>query len=207
MASALRPTPAGTDFGGHLRTSESLVNFIAAYGRENDMFGLQDAREAYEAGTMTLQELRANAQLILDAAADDTDPLNDAAILFLRGQGSPVYDPVTGTWNQNDNGGGDLGFWDIDLWIGGLAEQPLFDGPLGTTFTMVMADFGQKMQDNDRFYYLYRMPVGHHLGDQIIGEQFADLIMRTTGLEHIGDAFGYQSGLLLPGRQQPRQRL
>ena len=89
--------------------------------------------------------------------------------------------------------GGDQGFWDIDLWIGGLAEQPLFDGPLGTTFTFVMADFGQRMQDSDRFYYLYRMPVGQHLGDQIIGEQFADLIMRTTGLEHIGDAFGFQS--------------
>ena len=143
-------------------------------------------------GVITLQDLRANAQVILDAAADPTNPLHDAAVLFMRGQGSPVYDPVTGTWNPNLTGG-DLGFWDIDLWIGGLAEQPLFDGPLGTTFTFVMADFGQRMQDADRFYYLYRMPVGQHLGDQIIGEQFADLIMRTTGLEHIGDAFGFQS--------------
>ena len=131
---------------------------------------------------------------ILDAAAEGNDPMHNDATLFMRGQGSPTYDPVDRTLGtSNDIGGGDLGFWDIDLWIGGLAEQPLFDGPLGTTFTMVMADFGQKMQDGDRFYYLYRMPVGQHLGDQIIGEQFADLIMRTTGLEHIGDAFGFQS--------------
>ena len=211
----IAPYTSWEDFGGHLRYSESLVNFIAAYGREDAVFGLATMRRAYEAGTVsgtdslgafdasafdptpgdgviTLQDLRANAQVILDAAADPTNPLNADAVLFMRGQGSPVYDPVTGTWNQNLTGG-DLGFWDIDLWIGGLAEQPLFDGPLGTTFTFVMADFGQRMQDADRFYYLYRMPVGQHLGDQIIGEQFADLIMRTTGLEHIGDAFGFQS--------------
>lgn len=212
----IAPYTSWEDFGGHLRHSESLVNFIAAYGREDDVFGLATMRRAYEAGSVsgndslgafdatahdptpgdgviTLQDLRANAQGILDAAADPLDPLHGDAVLFLRGQGSPVYDPITGTWNPNDTGGGDLGFWDVDLWIGGLAEQPLFDAPLGTTFTFVMADFGQRMQDGDRFYYLYRMPVGHHLGDQIIGEQFADLVMRTTGLEHIGDAFGLQS--------------
>ena len=189
----IAPYTSWEDFGGHLRHAESLVNFIAAYGHENTTFHLQDKRVAYEAGTVTLQDLRANAQHILDAAADLDDPDHDDAVLFLRGQGSPLYDPITGTWNQNDNGGGDLGFWDVDLWIGGLAEQPLFDGPLGTTFTYIMADFGQRMQDGDRFYYLYRMPVGHHLGDQIIGEQFSDLIMRTTGLENIGDAFGFQS--------------
>ena len=212
----IAPYTSWEDFGGHLRHPESLVNFIAAYGREDDVFGLATMRRAYEAGSasgtdslgafdataydptpgdvvITLKDLRDNAQVILDAAADQNDPLHADAVLFLRGQGSPVYDPVTGTWNQNDNGGGDLGFWDIDLWIGGLAEQPLFDTPLGTTFSLIMADFGQRMQDADRFYYLYRMPVGHHLGDQIIGEQFSDLIMRTTGLEHIGDAFGLQS--------------
>ena len=209
----IAPYTSWEDFGGHLRHSESLVNFIAAYGREDDVFGLATMRRAYEAGAVsgsdslgafdataydptpgdgfiTLQDLRANAQVILDAAADPTDPLNADAVLFLRGQGSPSYDPITGAWNPNDTGGGDLGFWDVDLWVGGLAEQPLFDGPLGTTFSVIMADFGQRMQDGDRFYYLHRMPIGHHLGDQIIGEQFADLIMRTTGLENIGDAFG-----------------
>lgn len=112
----------------------------------------------------------------------------------MRGSGEPYHNPDTGQWEINANNGADQGFWDVDLWIGGLAEQPLFDGPLGTTFSVIMLDFAQRMQDGDRFYYLYRMPVGHHLGDQIIGEQFADLIMRTTGLEHInGDAFGVPS--------------
>ncbi|MEZ5815503.1 MAG: peroxidase family protein [Hyphomicrobiaceae bacterium] len=215
--SGIAPYTSWEDWGGHLRTPESLANFIAAYGRDNDTFHLQDLRVAYEDatdvsavshalhaydldgdGVIGIQDMRANGQAIVDAAADASDPMHEAALMFMRGTGSPVYNETTGTWDINNTGnGGDQGFWDIDLWIGGLAEQPLFDGPLGTTFTMVMADFGQKMQDGDRFYYLYRMPVGQHLGDQIIGEQFADLIMRTTGLEHIGDAFGYQSATFI----------
>ncbi|MGE0053552.1 MAG: peroxidase family protein [Hyphomicrobium sp.] len=213
----IAPYVSWEDWGGHLRYPESLANFIAAYGRDNATFHLQELRVAYEAGTdvsdtahalnaydldhdgvIGIQDMRQNAQAIVDAAADANDPMHEEALMFMRGTGSPVYNETTGTWDINSTGnGGDQGFWDIDLWVGGLAEQPLFDGPLGTTFTMVMADFGQKMQDGDRFYYLYRMPVGQHLGDQIIGEQFADLIMRTTGLEHIGDAFGYQSATFI----------
>lgn len=196
--SGIAPYTSWEDFGGHLRTPESLVNFIAAYGRDDAIFGLQSAREAYEAGTMTLQELRAKAQVILDAAANTGHPLHDAATMFLRGTGEPKYNSTTEQWEVNADNGGDQGFWDIDLWIGGLAEQPLFDGPLGTTFSFVMLDFAQRMQDGDRFYYLYRMPTGHHLGDQIIGEQFADLVMRTTGLEHInGDVFGQASATFI----------
>ncbi|WP_218463706.1 peroxidase family protein [Maritimibacter sp. DP1N21-5] len=196
--SGLAPYTSWADFGGHLRTPESLVNFIAAYGRDDATFGLQAARSAYENGSMTLQDLRANAQVIIDAAADTNHALHDEAVMFLRGTGAPVFDTGTGQWQVNANNGGDQGFWDIDLWIGGLAEQPLFDGPLGTTFSLVMLDFAQRMQDGDRFYYLYRMPVGHHLGDQIIGEQFADLVMRTTGLDHInGDVFGQASATFI----------
>ena len=32
----IAPYTSWEDFGGHLRYPESLVNFIAAYGREND---------------------------------------------------------------------------------------------------------------------------------------------------------------------------
>ncbi len=192
-ASGLAPYTSWADFGGHLRTPESLVNFIAAYGRENDVFGLQDIRAAYQAGTATLADVRAAAQAILDASTNAADANHDAAVAFM--QGAPVYNDTTGQWEFTT---GDMGFWDIDLWIGGLAEQPLFDGPLGTTFSFIMLDFAQRLQDGDRFYYLYRMPVGQHLGDQIIGEQFADLVMRTTGLEHInGDVFGYSSGTFI----------
>ncbi|HDZ73658.1 MAG TPA: hypothetical protein ENH55_12995 [Aurantimonas coralicida] len=193
--SGIAPYTSWADFGGSMRNPDSLVNFIAAYARDDlagHDWGINEARAAYEAGTGSLQDIRAAAQAMLDAH----DAGNADAVQFMQGGGKPVYtgDPSQGVNGWVYTGGsGDLGFWDIDLWIGGLAEQPLFDGPLGTTFSLVLLDFAQRMQDGDRFYYLYRMPVGQHLGDQIIGEQFADLVMRTTGLEHVGDAFGYQS--------------
>lgn len=205
----IAPYHSWADFGAHLRTPESLANFIAAYGRDTDgTFGLQAARDAYQAGTGTLADMRTAAQRIVDAAADVNDPDHAAALKFMQGTatGEPVYTPpvgvpgepgyVRGHWDVNSSSG-DQGFWDIDLWIGGLAEQALFDGPLGTTFSFIILDFAQRLQDGDRFYYLYRMPVGQHLGDQIIGEQFADLVMRTTGLEHIPDAFGTPSAVYI----------
>lgn len=197
--SGIAPYTSWTDFGGSMRNPESLVNFIAAYARDDLTgydWGINEARADYEAGDITLQELRQTAQNLLDAYNDTRNSHHSDAVQFMEGGGTPLYNPgAPGNINGwvYEGGSGDLGFWDIDLWIGGLAEQPLFDGPLGTTFSLVLLDFAQRMQDGDRFYYLYRMPVGHHLGDQIIGEQFADLIMRTTGLENIGDAFGYQT--------------
>lgn len=92
----IAPYTSWEDFGGHLRHPESLVNFIAAYGREDSDFGLATMRRAYEAGSVsgtdalgafdataydltpgdgaiTLQDLRDNAQVILTAAADGDD--------------------------------------------------------------------------------------------------------------------------------------
>ncbi len=86
--------------------------------------------------------------------------------------------------------GADQGFWDIDLWIGGLAERPLFDGPLGTTFSYVILDFAQRQQDGDRFYYLFRTPMGTNLGNEIIQNQFTNLVSEHTGLTHLnGEIF------------------
>lgn len=189
--SALAPYTSWQDFGDHLRTPESLVNFIAAYGRDDGAhdWGLNEARAAYQAGTATLADIRAVAQSILDAYATASDPNHLAAVSFMEGE--PTYNSGTGQW---EFGAGDQGFWDIDLWIGGLAERPTFDGPLGTTFTYIMLDFGQRLMDGDRFYYLYRMPVGQHLGDELLSHTFSEMIERTTGLEHTGSAFGTQTG-------------
>lgn len=189
--SALAPYTSWQDFGDHLRTPESLVNFIAAYGRDNGAhdWGLNEARAAYQAGTATLADIRAVAQGILDAYTTASNPNHAAAVAFMEGE--PTYNAGTGQW---EFGAGDQGFWDIDLWIGGLAERPTFDGPLGTTFTYIMLDFGQRLMDGDRFYYLYRMPVGQHLGDELLSHTFSEMIERTTGLEHTGAAFGTQTG-------------
>ena len=199
---ALAPYTSWQDFGAHLRTAESLVNFIAAYGRDDGAhdWGINEARDAYLAGTInpatgekwSLADIRALAQGILDAYADAGDPLHDDAVAFM--EGAPAYNETTGEWNF---GAGDQGFWDVDLWLGGLAEMPTFDGPLGTTFSYIMLDFGQRMMDGDRFYYLYRMPVGHHLGDELLSHTFSEMIERTTGLDHVGGAFSNQTGRFL----------
>ncbi|MCB1513095.1 MAG: hypothetical protein KDJ36_19545, partial [Hyphomicrobiaceae bacterium] len=47
----IAPYVSWEDWGGHLRYPESLANFIAAYGRDNATFHLQELRVAYEAGT------------------------------------------------------------------------------------------------------------------------------------------------------------
>jgi Ca2+-binding RTX toxin-like protein len=189
---ALAPYVSWADFGSHLRNAGSLVNFIASYARGGEAFGdaIVAARAAYDAGTATVADVRAAAQAVLDAYVDPLHADHAAAREFMEGHA--VYDSGTGTWSFQ---GANQGFWDIDLWIGGLAERPLFDGPLGTTFSYIILDFAQRMQDGDRFYYLHRTPMGMDLGDEIILNQFTDLVQRATGLEHLnGDIFIREDG-------------
>jgi Ca2+-binding RTX toxin-like protein len=86
--------------------------------------------------------------------------------------------------------GGDLGFNDIDLWLGGLAERKVTGGMLGSTFDFIFASQFLALQNGDRFYYLSRL-AGTNLLDEIEGQTFTDLVQRATGATHLnGDAFG-----------------
>jgi len=189
--SALAPYNNWADVIDHLKSPETGVNLIAAYAKDNGAFdwGINEARDAYMAGAapgatpVTLQDIREKAQALYDAYLDAADPHHADAVTFM--EGTPTQ--TNGQWTFVDS---DRGFWDIDLWLGGLAERPLFDGPLGTTFSYVILDFAQRQQDGDRFYYLYRTPMGTNLGNEIIENQFANLVMEHTGLEHVnGEAF------------------
>ncbi len=42
---------------------------------------------------------------------------------------------------------------DIDLWVGGLAEQQLGNSTLGETFTWIVSDQFRRTRDGDRFWY------------------------------------------------------
>ncbi len=91
--------------------------------------------------------------------------------------------------------GGDDGFELIDLWIGGLAEQKVPLGLLGSTFDFIFAQQMLALQNGDRFYYLGRL--GGNFLDQIEGQTFADLMMRGTGVTHLhGDVFGTPDALI-----------
>ena len=141
------------------------------------------ARSDYASGFVTIDVLRGAAQALYDAYLDPLNTGHGEAVEFM--QGTPTYS--NGQWTF---AGADQGFWDIDLWIGGLAERPLFDGPLGTTFSYVILDFAQRQQDGDRFYYLFRTPMGTHIGNEIIENQFGNLVMDHTGLDHLnGEIF------------------
>lgn len=84
----------------------------------------------------------------------------------------------TGAWASQPTG-----FDDIDLWIGGLAEnpakQPLTPPMLGPTFQFVFQDQMLRLQDSDRFYYLLRL-AGRNLGEEIAAQKFTDIVRRNT---------------------------
>ncbi|SHF58961.1 Ca2+-binding protein, RTX toxin-related [Loktanella atrilutea] len=104
--------------------------------------------------------------------------------------------------------GGDQSFQAVDMWIGGLAEAHISGGLLGETFNVVFVDQIQRLMDGDRFYYLYRL-AGTQFGDEIINEQFKDMVERNTGTTHLnGNIFGYSDSYYeLGGDQIATERL
>src|SRR6185312_12513268 len=77
------------------------------------------------------------------------------------------------------------GLNDIDLWIGGLAEEKMpFGGMLGSTFNFVFENQLEKLQDGDRFYYLERT-AGLAFNAELEGNSFAKLIMANSDVTHL----------------------
>lgn len=68
----------------------------------------------------------------------------------------------------------------IDLWIGGLAEDHLPNSSMGPTFTKILVDQFSRLRDGDRFWY-ENVPSGNHLRD-IRGVSLADIIRRNSAL-------------------------
>ncbi|HKS00863.1 MAG TPA: peroxidase family protein [Arthrobacter sp.] len=177
----LKPYTNWVDFGENLKHPESLVNFVAAYGLHPTI--LKDAGPDATLGTpddgpATLASRRAAAQAIVDPA-DGVVPPTDAA----------AFMNSTGTWANN---GPDsiTGLDNVDLWIGGLAEQTVvFGGLLGSTFNYVFENQLTDLQNGDRLYYLARTP-GMNLRAQLEGNSFAEMMMRNTNVHTLkADAF------------------
>ncbi len=157
----LTPYGSWTVFGLALRHPESLVNFVAAYGQHPTVL----------AATTTTAKRNA-ARSIVAPVFGDTIP-GDAAE-FMNSTNAPGC--LAPTCWANDPTGLD----DVDLWIGGLAENSVaFGGLLGPTFNYVFTFQLNALQDSDRFYYLARLP-GMNLSSQIEGNSFSELVMRNT---------------------------
>ena len=73
----------------------------------------------------------------------------------------------------------------IDLWVGGLAENPKGDGLFGSTFTGVLKDQFQRTRDGDRFWYENRFS-GSEL-KALNNLKLSDVIKRNTGVRNIQD--------------------
>ena len=151
--SQLKPYVSWVDFALNLQNPESIVNFIAAYGRH----------PLIEAET-TIDGKRAA-----------------AALIVLGGQGAPAdrldFLNATGEWATRESG-----FNEIDLWIGGLAEKKMdFGGMLGSTFAFVFELQLENLQFADRFYYLSRVQ-GLNLLNELENNSLTDIIIRNTDL-------------------------
>ncbi|MEI6109085.1 MAG: peroxidase family protein, partial [Actinomycetes bacterium] len=84
----------------------------------------------------------------------------------------------TNAWSTQETG---LNY--VDLWTGGLAEnpakQPITPPMFGPVFQLVFADQALRLQNGDRFYYLGRL-AGTNLGEEIPAQKFTDIIRRNT---------------------------
>ncbi|BAU73409.1 peroxidase family protein [Metapseudomonas furukawaii] len=177
IVDALTPYTSWSDFANNMIHPESLVNFIAAYSFDGDLGHATALIEADRTGNDT-------------AWAGGVVTAEDAA-RFLSN--------ATGADGQAIAGAD--GFNRIDLWIGGLAEKHVYTGQLGTTFNAIFEDQMERLMDGDRFYYLYRLDLGlpamTNLNEQVVTEQFKDIIERTTDARHLsGDVFTYMDSYI-----------
>ncbi len=160
----LKPFASWDEVGMNLLHPDiTLKNLIKAYARDAILLqygtpGLTLANwAALELADTTTVKTYANA---LEAAA--TAAMNDPAFMM----------------------GGNTDFWEIDLWMGGLAEKKVPNGMLGATLDAIFATQMLKQQNGDRFYYLARL-AGTNILAEIETARFADVVMRNTGVKHL----------------------
>jgi len=110
----------------------------------------------------------------------NTAEKRSAAGALLAATNGEGYEFVTstGAWASVESG-----LNAVDLWLGGLAEnpakQPLTPPMLGPTFQFVFQDQMLRLQDGDRFYYLGRL-MGRNIGEEIPAQKLTDIVRRNT---------------------------
>lgn len=82
----------------------------------------------------------------------------------------------------------------VDLWVGGLAEDHLPGSSVGPTFTRIIADQFRRLRDGDRFWYA-RVFSGRELLD-LQRTTLADVIRRNTSVTNLQDnVFFFQASI------------
>ncbi|MFY0614466.1 MAG: hypothetical protein JXQ99_23250 [Hyphomicrobiaceae bacterium] len=76
---------------------------------------------------------------------------------------------------------------DVDLWIGGLLEQPVHGSQLGETFQHIVLDQFMRLRDGDSYYFEERLNDFPELLAEIKDTSFSDIIKRNTDIEYLQD--------------------
>ncbi len=74
----------------------------------------------------------------------------------------------------------------VDLWVGGLAEEHINGGVVGSTFWVILHEQFDRLQQGDRHYYTDRVD-GFDFYEQVEEQTLADIVARNTGLEGLSD--------------------
>ncbi|MDX2157451.1 MAG: peroxidase family protein [Hyphomicrobiaceae bacterium] len=184
------------DFGANMLHQDNLVSFVAAYAFDGNLARAQAifalANDQLTDAQVAEWHVDAGTGQILDGTGTITlDETADAVLAAAVRSGYNVETAVSFLNSPSDTIYGSLAFNQIDSWLGGLAEAHVTGGLLGETFDTIFVDQIGRLMDGDRFYYLQRLN-NIPYGQQIIDEQFKDLIERTTGVTHLnGCAFAY----------------
>ncbi len=99
---------------------------------------------------------------------------------------------------------------DVDLWVGGIAEDAVNGGLLGETFNLIVSDQFQRSRDGDRFFYLNELDHLRVFDPDIDSTSLSGIIRENTPEDFIiqDNAFilpydnqvtGTESGEILPG--------
>ncbi|MCB1802782.1 MAG: peroxidase family protein [Gammaproteobacteria bacterium] len=72
---------------------------------------------------------------------------------------------------------------DIDLWVGGLAEQHVNGGMLGELFSAILLDQFTRIREGDRFWYELTGMFEPEWLAYIEGSTLANVILRNTGID------------------------
>ncbi len=185
----LAPYENWVSFGQALKHPESLINFVAAYGTHTNIMNLDpDGAGPIVAGGLEARRIAAE-QIVNGTELPGPDGIlfddlgtaaDEAADNILAPADAEDFLFSSGAWTNSAAGVSPTGLDDIDLWVGGLAENTLvFGGLLGSTFNYVFENQLTNLQNGDRFYYLARTP-GMNLRAQLEGNSFAELVMRNT---------------------------
>lgn len=73
----------------------------------------------------------------------------------------------------------------VDLWVGGLAEDYVPGTTLGATFQAIQAEQFARLRDGDPYFYLSRSWDDPYLAEEILNTTLADVLMRSGGVDHV----------------------